>query len=802
MPKFTSRHILLVGTALVAATMLPTQGYAQEATSSDDSGLGVIIVTAQKRAQSVQDVPIAVTAIGGDALKANRVTSVIDLNGLAPGVTIRISAGASQLPVFSMRGVTSFGVVPGSDKQVSQYLDGVYIGSPRGSIFDLPDLERIEVLRGPQGTLFGRNATAGAVSIVTRDPTGEVGAHIEGSYGNRDRKRIRASIDLPQFGPFSAYVSFLHDEYRGDIRNLGQSVVWDRTASPDPYVNRQETSVKWLGNKNTEAFFGALKFESGDFTTVYKFDWATGVNSAAGTALVGVNPGAGDAGGFVAAALNTLINSQPNNVITAPDGKRPKGVYNSFVTPSRQRMQGHNVTSTWQATDSITVKNVFAYRKSKQWGPSAIDGVSGLPITPEFAFFASVFTGFALSPAEVLGQQFLLIGSQSLSRSSQTSDELQINYESDLLTLTVGGLWYTSKDTSNTFGFQGTQAFKVIVDGVIPLGFQTHTFNKLTSLAAYAQAEVHVTPQLDLILGGRITQDKKFGRYILGEPVGQPQVLTTISTPYKDTTPSYLIGVNYKPTDDILVYAKFSTAFVSGGATAGLVFNKEKAKSFEGGIKTQFLNRKVQANLAVFWVKYTDAQSSSSASLRTDVDDRVGTFIQDCCDIESVGFEFDMTAAPADGLTVGGSLSYADHKFSNVAQALLDTNGGVYSLTLRPKWTGGVWGSYETQPLVGNAYLSFRADAVWQSDSNATANPARAALWAPDFPISKAYWEVNARVALRDIEVGGSTAELAVWSKNLTNAKAMTFALSLFNQIGSRNFIRGRSYGVDVILDF
>jgi len=108
MLKLTSRQLLLAGTALAAVTVLPVQAIAAETSDSN-----TIIVTAQKREQSVQDVPIAVTAIGGDALKANRVTSVIDLNGLAPGVTIRISAGASQLPVFSMRGVTSFGVVPG-----------------------------------------------------------------------------------------------------------------------------------------------------------------------------------------------------------------------------------------------------------------------------------------------------------------------------------------------------------------------------------------------------------------------------------------------------------------------------------------------------------------------------------------------------------------------------------------------------------------------------------------------------------------------------------------------------------------
>ena len=222
----------------------------------------------------------------------------------------------------------------------------------------------------------------------------------------------------------------------------------------------------------------------------------------------------------------------------------------------------------------------------------------------------------------------------------------------------------------------------------------------------------------------------------------------------------------------------------------------------EGGVKAELLDRKLQANLALFWVKYSDAQSSSSASLVPGLDPRFGTFIISCCDIKSAGFEFDMTARPADGLMLGGSLSYADWSAKKVNPILLLSNGGFYTLTYRPKWTGGLWASYQTQPLFGDAYLALRADAAWQSKSNVANNPARSLSWAPDFPIADAYWSVNARIALRDIEVGGSKVEVAVWSKNLTNAKAPTFALDLFNQLGSRNFIPARTYGVDLIFDF
>lgn len=139
---------LLVSSAWMLA-VLPGQAMAQAKDSDEVGGLEEIVVTAQKREQSLQDVPIAVTALTSEAIETNRVTNVADLSGLAPNLTARPSAGGSNIASFTMRGVTSYGVVPGSDKEISIYLDGVYISAVRGSIFELPDIARLEVLRGP-----------------------------------------------------------------------------------------------------------------------------------------------------------------------------------------------------------------------------------------------------------------------------------------------------------------------------------------------------------------------------------------------------------------------------------------------------------------------------------------------------------------------------------------------------------------------------------------------------------------------------------------------------------------------------
>ena len=828
MLKKVSSKRLLASAALAPFLMTcAIPAHAQE--SENDSGLDVIVVTAQKREQDVQDVPIAVTALSGDTLEVNRVTDVTDLSGLAPGVTVRASAGGSQLPSFTIRGAISYGVVPGSDKQVSMYLDGVYISSPRGGIFDLPDVQRIEVLRGPQGTLFGRNATAGAVSISTRDPSNEAGVRARFSMGNRNRLRTSLSIDLPEIGPFTGYVSYMHDEKRGDIRNLGAGQVWDRTASLWEPARSIEKSPTWLGSKNSESVFAALKFESGGFRTVYKFDWNENDATPDGTALLGYNPNIPLLGNF----LSAIITSQPIPVPIASDGKRPDAVLNSWAIPTSQKTQGHSLTSTFDLTDDIAVKNILAFRKSRLFTASSIDGLSALTFTPQaigpYATFVAFSTGLltgAESPeviqgtigavaqglAPLVGSPFVGIATQPANRSEQISDELQINYVSDFLTATVGALWFESKDWTGETYLQNTLSFAPVPGGVLRNTQPGQTFNKATSIAAYTQLELHITPQLDLVLGGRITRDEKSGTFTYGPDLAN---LQTLAFEYKKTKPNYLIGVNFTPNDDLLIYGKYSTAFVSGGSVAGIPFEPETAKSWEAGVKAELFDRRVRANLAVYHASYDNYQTSqSSANFVEQITEitgdptragSIGVFVVPSGGVKSKGFEFDIAAAPLAGVSLGGSLGYSDTTLNNINPVILAANQGVYNAdSYRPKWNGSLWAQYDTPPLFEDAFLTFRADGIWQSDM-ALAQNVNAALpqLVPALIEQPSYWLVNGRIALRDlINIGDKRAEVAVWTKNLFDERAIGFALNLNQIFGSANYIPARSYGMDLTIEF
>lgn len=821
---------------VVSPVLLVAMGFSAPAWAQDRAeGLEEIIVTAQKREQSLQDVPIAITALGGEALQANRVVNVTDLSGLAPGLTTMAVPGGVKGAQFSMRGITGNGSVPGSDREVALYIDGVYFAASRGTIFDLPDIQRIEVLRGPQGTLFGRNATGGAISIITRDPTGELSVKATATVGNYDQYRFGLSVNLPQVGPFSGYVSYMHNERKGDIRNLASGVSWDRTSSKVRSAAKILRSSRTLGDENNDSWFAALKFESGDFTTVYKYDRMEGEGTAPGVGLVGYDPNAPLTGPL----LKALITSQAHAVPIATNNRRPKAVSNGLSVLTPQRAEGHNVTSTWQVSDDISIRNIFAYRKSSIFGTGALDGISSLTFTPQgiaplatlygisalagrgvnvqdpanAALVGATIQGIAQSLAPLVGQPFVGIVNQAHGRTKQISDEIQLNYNSDFLTATVGALWFNAKDYTGETMLHTNPSFKVIPGGVFANENIGQTFNEVTSLAAYTQLEFHLSQQLDVILGGRITRDKKVGEFTYGPNLTS---LSTISSTFRKTQPTYLVGVNYKVNPDTLLYAKFSTGYVSGGSTGGIPYRTEKVKSWEAGAKTSLWNNRLQANLALYHVKYDDVQGATSpvipgmsayvAQLTGDPNrgSVVGTFVANNGDLKAKGFEFDFTAAPVEGVTLGGTLSYTDSKFQSVNPIILAANLGRYEPILLPDWQGSVWAQYETGPLgAGDARLSIRGDARWQNDMSLKANPGSPefSTYAPGGGMVPAYWVLNGRVALKDLDLGGVNTELAVWGRNLTNNRSSNYALSL-GMIVAGNYIPARTYGVDLTVKF
>jgi iron complex outermembrane recepter protein len=820
--------------AVLSALMMGGGAYAQQAAppqaAGDEEKLEEIVVTAQKREQLLQDVPIAVTAIDSGTIEANRVVSIMDLTGLAPGLVARANAGALGSPSYTMRGVFASASQPSSDRQISTYIDGVYLGSSRAGVFDLPDTDRIEVLRGPQGTLFGRNATAGAVSVVTRDPSGKFGLRQDVTVGNLDQIRSRTTFDTPQFGPFSAYLTYVYDERRGDTRNLGAGTTFDRTS---PYTNIGVTrSPEWLGGHKNNDVFAALKFEPFDsFTAVYKLDYSHSDFTPEARATVAIN--AADPN-LVGGLLTQLVAAQPAGggafgpVTIDPSNLRPGGVNNAWTMQGYQVVYGHNLTMKWQATDSLSFKNIAAYRHSEVYGPSAIMGLDGLQftagsVTPYATFAAISALGagfFSLTPAQqaatiggiagllkpAVGLYFAGYEGNSFGRAWQVSDEQQANYDSKFLTLTVGGLYYHSYELSSGLpGMAANFAFQPLPPQ-LPLGNVAESTSATISYAGYAQGEIHVLPKLDVVLGARITDDKKQGALNVGgvysgtRTSGSISGETDIPWTFNSTKPSYSAGVNYKPIDNVLLYAKYSTAFMSGGAVGSLSFQPETVESPEVGIKSEWLDHRLRANLALYSATYYHTQSSQSG-LNVGLPE-LSVVVIDNGTLSAKGFEFEGSALLTRGLTFGGSIGYTDAYLEDPNPIV--TAGHSFALSGVPKWVGNLNGQYESMPVLGDAFLSFRIDGNYQGKYRAIPYTDLATTLPAFLPyeFTDARWIVNTRLALKDFKLSGADAEVALWARNLFNNKAALDELQFGTIEVDSSFELARTFGADLSVRF
>ena len=829
---------LLAGTAIIAVGTIAGTAQAQDA--DDSSGIREIIVTAQKREQSIQDVPVAVTAITQDVLEGNRIQSAANLTGIVPGLVARNTAGSLGAISFAMRGVNANPSAPLQDKQISMYIDGVYVGGSRGTLGELMEVERIEVLRGPQGTLFGRNSTAGAVNIVTRDPTGDMAFTQAVTIGNQEHIRTRTTIDTPSFGPFSAYVTYIHDENRGDVRNLGAGTVWDRT-NPFTKVGRQ-VSPKYLGGRNFENVFAAVKFDNGgDITATYKFDWSKGsfvgdarvtpvINTVGERVNIAPPPVSGSdlrnykgiwqtfpVPNVIGTLLTGLIAAQPAGggkfgpITLFPNDRRPDAANQAWATRGFQRVQGHSFVINWQASDDITIKNTFGYRKNAVFsGGASIAGLSGLEfnaggVVPYATFIAiSTVPGFAtlpaanqgsiiqgiagsLAPAAGAGFYFSPYEGQTYGRHWQISDEIQLNYSTDKLNLTTGVMFFKSKTTDMGLeGFVGNYAF-TFVPQTLPLGdasrgYGHHRADGTTkSYAAYAQLEYQFTDQLGIVAGGRWTKDDKSGLYRdLGTFVGNRNTGGLInfglsqSGVSKEDRFTYSVGVNFKPTEDLLLYGKYATGFLSAGVYADIPFAAETAKSWELGFKSSFWDNRVRINVAAYKVDYKNAQTATSgrAIIRPDLTIAIINY----GDLSAKGVEVDLNVVPADGFTVGGTVGYTKNKLIDPLDVL--AQGYPIKPTGQPRWVGTTFAQYESQPLWGDATLLLRADMIFQSKSRVL-NSHEMVI---DFPAFAPYefipskQLVNGRVALRDIDIGGADVEIGLWGKNIFDNKKAVYA--------------------------
>lgn len=314
---FTSVYkIMLMG---ASATIAITPAMAQDA--AQNGGLDEIIVTAQKREESLQDTPISLAVFGSEALATNGISGLVDLRSHVPNLQLTPHPNSASTTQIFMRGVGLNDDQITQDGSVAVYMDGVYVARSQGQAMEVAELERVEVLRGPQGTLYGRNATGGAINFVTRKPElGDFGAKLQATFGNLNNRRYKAAVNIPVGDTLAARLSYANISQDGFVKNLG-------------------TGVDRWGDKRREAMRADVYWEPSDaFNLRYSYDRSNIDDTPAYLALSPLYPLKGERPSAGSEHVRDLL---ANDVVS----------------------QGHSLIAEWEASDTLTVRSITAHRK-------------------------------------------------------------------------------------------------------------------------------------------------------------------------------------------------------------------------------------------------------------------------------------------------------------------------------------------------------------------------------------------------------------------------------------------------------
>ncbi|RVT91220.1 TonB-dependent receptor [Sphingomonas crocodyli] len=782
---------LMAGISILAATPALAQSTASApAADEQPEGLQDIVVTAQRREENLQKVPVAVTAVTNAQLNDLRITSIRNLSVIAPGLQIN-TQGRQTVPTVNIRGISSGSTIVAVDPKVGIYVDGVYIGRVVGSVFEVAELDRVEVLRGPQGTLFGRNATGGALSLVTASPTGEFGVRGSVSYGNYDAKRAKISLDLPQFGPFSVKLSYLHDDIRGDVRNLIGGQSFDISAAVPKFG--KVTAAKRLGGRNVDGALLSVRGDFGAVTADYRFDYTDSRSVGRVQQSYGVLPA--DSLGRVIAPIIAL---QPLYGGITNISTKPLDAVANASSVDHIKTQGHSLTLKVEATDWLSLKSITSYRQLDQ-SPSSFDLAASGGLLFSRAQLLGLLTGnpaAITNPANRPGpnDHFFSLFNVYENHQKQWSQETQASINTDAFNLIAGVFYFHEQNPTTNFLASLASFTNNVFTPISPVPPITRLSTDNDAWAAYAQGTWHVTDSFDLTGGLRYSLDDR--RTNIFQLSGAQAGALGVGKFRATFDRINWAGIaTWRPTEQITAYAKVSTAYVSGGIYAGASFDPEDLTAYELGLKTKLFDNRLRANFSLYQNDYKD--------LQTQIFQNGVSIIANAGKARIKGAEAEIEFVPVRGLTISGNMAYTDFKYKQYFLGGVD----VASIARPPfvsKWTGRASIGYSGGDFGNGAHPIVRLDANYRSKVQLgplavlDTNGQRAAV--DQFNAAKGYWLLDGRIGIADLPVSGGTIGISAFGANLLDKDYTGYGANIAQLV--RGVERGRTYGVEVGFKF
>ena len=645
-----------------------------------------IIVTAQKVEENVQDVPIAITAVPGERLEQAVVFNLENISTIIPSVTFRKGTTSANSAIV-MRGVGTITFSVAAEPSVSTVVDGVVLSRSGQAFMDLVDIERLEVLRGPQGTLFGRNASAGLVNIVSKGGSDEFESQVNADWFEGDEWRLRAALAGPLAENLTARVTAFDGSFDGNITNINGG------------RNRTVNGYERYGAR------GLIDYEDGGTKLRFIADYMK-ANDDCCADVTGVSRGA-------------VLDAELGLPGGSAQGEDQRFVNHNLVTETRDRQWSLTGSGDFEIGDTHTLSVVLGYRN---WFNREIREGDFLPR-------ALVGTGQLHDDGTVKTEQ---ISAEVRIASDQTKDFFYqagvFAWQSDNTQVFTRRNITCASSTLPVDPATGGRPCNV-ADTVNTIFPTATSFSDVTSknFAIFGQATYRFTEQLSFTGGLRYTwDDLEFthtrapgvnafnglpatGPGVSGNPAGGTIASggNGTNTSAGSTDSGNLSGravLQFEPTDDVMLYGSytrgykgpaFNVFFNHTAPTNAIPIEEELSDSFEIGIKSQFLDRRVQLNVSAFSVEYEGFQANNFVLLNG----AVVSNLTNAGTVKSEGFEADLVVAPVDGLTFRASAAYADAQVKefnpNPLTNAPDARNGT-QLPLAPKFVYTIGGDYET----------------------------------------------------------------------------------------------------------
>jgi len=699
-----------------------------------------IVVTAQKREEALQSVPTAVTAFSSETLSKMGAVGIEDIARHTPSLQFGNYSDLKLSPT-SIRGIIAGTGSAGQDPSVGYYLDEVFLGPGVSAIIDLYDIQRVEILRGPQGTLFGRNTIGGVISIVSQSPDPDFGGYIEAEYGNYEHMRLKGRVSGPIVeGKVNASLSVMFHEREGFTENAFLGTDGDDTM-----------------RKGARLAFDI--FPSENLSLQFGFDYLDIRQHSKHFETLRYNPVAGV--GPLAGIFGFPLNTDPF------DHK----VYSDVNSRETLETWGGSLRATL-SLEGFDVVSVTGYRSHEYFNVGDTD------VTP-------LDWGLDGDPEEVsrFSQEIRLVSDDS--------------WNWDWL---VGGYYFHQETDNLSFIELGSDLSLALTgDPAAIAGLQAGSSAQMEvdSYAAFASVTLPLDERLDLTLGGRYTYEEKTIAYTQDDPLGLlggTIPLLQSANDWSAFTPAATLSYHW--TDDVMAFATYSQGFKSGGYNdalgdvTGISFDPEFLTNYELGLKSDWLERRLRVNVSLFYMEWEDIQIAGDDPSTPAVFDPITT---NAGKAHSQGVELEFQAVPTDALELGGYVALMEAEFDEGAVPAAPPAVGT-PLTKIPRAPDYKWSLWAEYGVPVNAWmLSLRGEVIETGTSYLSINATD-----PDVRVDP-YTLVNGRIALSMPDDGW---QIALWGKNLTDEVYLERLFDLFANpfIGEKLIVLGqpRTYGVEL----